>query len=113
MVVRRVLNVKFLRDYKSQDLRDVLLTRLMKNYLVLKGWEELSKTLNNESLKKILFKQILEKWIDLRLRSYVRAFVQVLKRRFSREKSKKTDGEKLEKPASQITEPGLRKSLYT
>ncbi|XP_066916644.1 uncharacterized protein [Clytia hemisphaerica] len=113
MVVRRVLNVKFLRDYKSQDLRDLLLTRLMKNYLVLKGWEELSKTLNNESLKKILFKQILEKWIDLRLRSYVRAFVQVLKRRFSREKSKKTDGEKLEKPASQIAEPGLRKSLYT
>ena len=65
------------------------------------SWESLSRNIPNEALSKTLKMQFMLKWIDIRTRSYVRAYVQILKR--VSVKSKKT---KISKKA----DPGMRKN---
>lgn len=108
------------------DLRDILMKIIIEDILVLKGWDEMAKTLTKESLKKIIFRQILIKWVDLRLKSFVNTYVQVIKRNFSRQnaekkknsqKDKKGDSDiskkaDLKKPvASQRAEVSMRKQF--
>ena len=56
----------------------------------------------NESLKEILQKQFMKKWIDLRARAFVKSYIQIVKRFNNR-----SNPQKLSKKA----EPALRKTL--
>ena len=46
-------------------------------------WVSLSRKMPNRQLSDKLFKQIIEKWIDLRAYAHVTAFVQILKRKIN------------------------------
>ena len=101
-VVRGILNVTLIRTHHGEDLREVLLQAIIDNENVNTSWESLSRNIPNEALSMILKKQFMLKWIDIRAPSYVRTYVQILKRVSA--KSKKT---KISKKA----DPAMRKRL--
>lgn len=103
-IVRQTLTIGFIRNYKGEDLRDILYKKLLKDPIVAYGWENLSRKISNEHLKYILKRQIMKKWIDLRAKSYVNAYVQLLKHQI-------TSTSKNTKPL-QTGEPALRKTLF-
>jgi len=102
--VRTVLTLNFIKNYRGEDLRDVLFQKLSTSKLVGNGWVTLSINLGNESSNQILKNQILQKWIDIRVRSYVNCYVQIVKRMVN-----KLNGE--QRKLSSKAEPALRKTL--
>ena len=66
------------------------------------SWESLSRNIRNEALSMILKKEFILKSIDIRVRSYVRTFVQILKRM-----SVKSEKAKIFKKA----DPAMRRKL--
>ena len=105
-VIRKELTISFLDAYRGENLLDHLLEKLRTNGFVVLGWEALSRSFPNAKLSEILFKQILEKWVDIRGNSYVKTFMQVLKRRLNM--AAKNKGEQVFSSA----EPSLRKTLF-
>ena len=72
-------------------------------------WVSLSRKMPNRQLSDKLFKQIIEKWIDLRAYAHVTAFVQILKRKINslpKEMLKVDSVEPIKK-----AEPAFRKTL--
>ena len=102
MEVRSVLNISLDKSYHREDLREVLLYTLYSDESVSMAWESLSRNIPNESLQEILKKQVIMKWIDIRARSFVKTYIQILKRISTKSKS-----QKLFKKA----EPAMRKKL--
>ena len=66
------------------------------------SWESLLRNIRNEALSMILKKEFILKSIDIRVRSYVRTFVQILKRM-----SVKSEKAKIFKKA----DPAMRRKL--
>ena len=81
--VRKVFNVNLIRNYKGEDLRDVVQSVLQKDNLVNLSWDAFARNLPNNALSKLLKKQVIEKWVDIRARSFVNVYVQTVKRRLS------------------------------
>lgn len=107
-VVRKTLNVEFLQQYKGQDLREILYLELEKSTLIDNSWESLSRLLPNRNLAKSLKFQMLMRWIDIRSRSFVNTYVQVIKQKLRELKNENKDTKvKLSKKA----QPSLRKTL--
>ena len=72
-------------------------------------WVSLSRKMPSRQLSDKLFKQIIEKWINLRAYAYVAAFVQILKRKINslpKEMLKVDSVEPIKK-----AEPAFRKTL--
>ena len=103
-VVRQTLNVNFIKRYQGEDLRDVILSQLNESKILNSNWETLSRMLPNDDLANQIKSQIFFKWVDIRARSYVQCYMQVLKRKITIKKLK-------EKSVSVIGEPSLRKTL--
>ena len=101
-VVRGIFNVTLIRKHHGEVLREVLLQAMIDNENVNTSWESLSRNIPNEALSMILKNQFMLKWIDMRTRSYVRIYVQILKR--VSVKSKKTK-------ISRKADPAVRKKL--
>ena len=57
---------------------------MINNENVNTSWESLSRNIPNEALSMIVKKQFMLKWIDIRARSYVRTYVQILKSKISK-----------------------------
>ena len=96
-VVRGIFNVTLIRKHHGEVLREVLLQAMIDNENVNTSRESLSRNIPNEALSMILKNQFMLKWIDIRTRSYVRTYVQILKR--VSVKSKKTKISKKADPA--------------
>ena len=79
--VRQLLNIEMLKSYRGEDLRDLLMTQLVKHNGIYVTWENLSRLIPNEDLRKELKREIIAKWVDIRTRSFVKSFVQMIKRR--------------------------------
>ena len=75
---------------------------MMENEEINSAWESVARHILNESLKEILQKQFMKKWIDLRTKAFVKTYIQIVKRFNNR-----SNPQKLSKKA----EPALRKTL--
>lgn len=113
--VKGILNVNLLRTYKSEDLRDILMDKIENSDGVSKKWDILTRNFDGENLKKMLKKQIISKWIDIRARSFVKGFIELLKQVSRKQKlnneDNKTKGTKKAKTVSTKAEVALRKKL--
>ena len=99
-VARTVLNKSLMRDYCGEDLRDVLLETFLKHDLVDKSWCSLTRYIENDSLKNTVESAILKKLVGISARSFVNAWMQLVKR-----KSETIN-------ISNKSEPSLRKTLF-
>ena len=82
----------------------MLRNEILQNYLVEKYWQSLVRFLPNEQLANTLKLQIVEKWNDIRARSFVSCYVQFLKR--------KVASSKIQNVISKRTEPAMRRTLH-
>ena len=108
-VVRQVLNIKFMKIYKGEDLRDILQKELEKSSLIDLGWDSLSRLLPNRDLAAVLKRQLICKWVDIRARSFVNCYVQLVKRKLVRVSKK--EGQKTTVHLSKKAEQAMRKKL--
>ena len=99
-VARTVLNKSLMRYYYGEDLRDVLLEKFLKHDLIDKSWCSLTRYIENDYLKDTMKIAIPKKWIGIRARSFVNAWMQLVKR-----KSGKIN-------ISNKSEPSLRRTLF-
>ena len=51
----------------------------MESSIVVSGWECVARNLENQELAKYLMKQVIDKWIDIRIRSFVNSFMLIFK----------------------------------
>ena len=105
-IVQKILTIDLLKAYHGEDLRYVLLDEITNNNFVILGWQTLTRNLPNETIGNILFKQIIEKWVDIRGNSFVKTFMLILKRKLN--KVGKSKGEQ----AFPSTAPAMRKTLH-
>ena len=103
VVIRKILTIKFLKQYTNEDLRDILLVEIEQATFLKDCWQRLSKNLESIELSNYLYSQIIEKWIDIRAQAFVNAYIQLVKRAANKKK--------IETKASKKAEPALRKTL--
>ncbi|XP_066928756.1 uncharacterized protein [Clytia hemisphaerica] len=103
--VQRILNKDFIMSYDNEDIRDLLDAEISKNRSVSLAWDALSRAIPNQHVKDMLKKQIIDKWVDIRARSFVKTFIQSIRRKL-RNESQNNDG-----GPSAATEVALRKKL--
>ncbi|XP_066935620.1 uncharacterized protein [Clytia hemisphaerica] len=129
MVVRDVLNKTLIRNYKGEDLRDLIMTKMLKNELLDRSWRGITRIVHNKELVDVIKKVIFRKWMTMRIKSFVNAWIQSIKWKASKEKQAKKaaknnkDNDKEDKSktkaktnidkVSRQAEPGLRKALYS
>ena len=82
--VQKILNLKLLKNYKDEDVREVMRKNIMESGIVVSGWECVARNLENQELAKYLIKQVIDKWLDIRVRSFVNSFMLVLKRKLAK-----------------------------
>ena len=71
-------------NYCGEDLRDVLLEKILEHDLIDKSWCSLTGYIENDSLKDAMKIAILKKWIGIRARSFVNAWMQLVKRKMGK-----------------------------
>ena len=102
--VRLVLNKNILVNYCGQNIRSVILQKLTTSEEIDSKWAILTRVIDNSSLKKALRSKIFNKWINIRAHAFVKAWVQMVKRKHSK-------GSKPSQSLSEKGEPALRKTL--
>ena len=110
-VVRSVLNLDMLKRYNGEDLRELIQTELEKHSLIDEIWDTISRNIGNEKLKSHLKQEIITRWVDIRAKAYVNAYVQIVKRRLNNLKSKDKETADKVKKLSAKGEPAMRKTL--
>ena len=70
LVAISLMTFQSLCKYRNEDVRDIFKEKLEVNSVVQNSWDSLSRNISNEPLSKLLFSQILDKWIDLRTRAF-------------------------------------------
>ena len=103
-ILGKTLNISLIRRYEGEDLRNLLRNEVLQNYLSEKYSQSIVHYLPSEQLAKTLKLQIVKKWINIRIRSFVSCYVQLLKRKIASSKVKTC--------ISTNTEPAMRKTLH-
>lgn len=99
--VRGILNQTLIKTYNGEDLRDTLFNRLMSDSLIESTWASLSRMILSNKLRATLKEIILKKWINLRIRSFVTAWIQAAKSKQGEEKLSKKGEVSLRKGLAQ------------
>ena len=99
--VRRILNVSFLRSYCGKNIREVIVEKLRDNKSIQSSWDFLTRNVANIMFTEKLKNQIFNKWSNLRTHVFINAWVQIMRRKSSRETDK----------ISKKGEVSMRKSL--
>ena len=107
-IARQTLNIPFLKSYKGEDLRDIINKQLQESSLIANSWESLSRLMPNRKLASLLRSQILSKWIDIRARSFVDTYVQIVKNKLRDLKKKNIE---TNVKVSKKAQPAMRKTL--
>ena len=97
----------FLCEYGNEDEKDIFNEKLEVNSAVQSSWDSLSQNIPNEPLFKLLFSQILDKWIDLRTRAFITSSILTVERKINsmpNERQRNVGVEQLRKsePASSL-----------
>ena len=82
-VTRSFMTVDLLRKNQKEDMREIFNVKLKTVPEMPVIWVSLSRKMPNRQLSDKLFKQIIEKWIDVRACAYVTSFVKILKRKIN------------------------------
>ena len=77
--VRTVLNIDSIKNYRGEDIREILEEKLAKDNLINLGWDTISRYSGNKDLAKSLKKQIIRKWVDIRAKAAKRKLNSLLK----------------------------------
>ena len=93
----------FLKSYKEEDLRDTLTRKIMERNIISELWATLTRDLANKELSMLLLDLVVMKWVDIRARSFVSSYIQLIKIAANKKKTKLT--------LSKKAEPALRKTL--
>ena len=103
LVVRKVLNYNLIVTYAGENLREVLLSKLLKHEYVQTHWSTITRHIDNTVLKDTLLLKILETWIDIRANSFIKTWINAMKRK---------SAELYSRPSiAQKSEPALWKTL--
>ena len=78
-MVRRTLNVHFIKKYNGDNL-------IQESSLLPSNSEAMSPMLPSENLACHIKSQIFYEWVDIQARSYVKCFMQILKRNIAKKK---------------------------
>ena len=78
--VSKNLNIKFLITYSGRCICDQLCSKTKNNKLLQREWELLTKDLNNRLLFDKLFHRIVTKWVNIRVSSFVKAWIKIIRR---------------------------------
>lgn len=100
--VKATLTFNFMKTYRNEDLRDIIYDRLEKSFGIQNTWNYTSRAIANPKLALMLKKQILMKWVDIRARSFVKCYIELVKTVAKKDKAKKV---------SETVEPSTRKKL--
>ena len=103
--VQKILKLDLLKNYKGEDLREVITKKIMESGIIVSGWECVARNLENQELAKYLMKQVIDKWIDIRIRSLLNIFMLILRCKLAKGHLSGTA------TLSQKVEPVLRKTL--
>ena len=109
LVAKNLMTFQFLSKYRNENVRDIFTEKLEDNSVVQSSWDSLSQNIPSEPLSKLLFRQILDKWIDLRTRAFITSSTLLVKRKITsmlNEIQRNVEVEQLKK-----SEPALRKTL--
>ena len=77
------MTFQFLYKYGHEDVSDIFKENLEVNSIAQSSWDSLSQNFPNEPLFKLLFSQILYKWIDLRTRAFITSSILIVKRKIN------------------------------
>ena len=106
--VRQTRNIKLIKKYQGEDLRDIIQKELQNSPFISYGWDSLSRLIPNRQLAEVLRNQLIVKWIDIRARSFVDSYVQRVKRTLAK---RKADGAASKVALSKKGEQSMRKTL--
>ena len=98
MEARTTLNQKLFINYCGEDLKAILYITFSKSKNIEVCWHKITWNISNLSVKEIIKKKILLKWINIRGNIFVKSWIQMIKRISSMTISRKG-------------KPPLRKSL--
>ena len=79
--VRKVLTINFLIADCGENLKGVILEKLYANPFIQNLWDTLTKDVCNKHLTEKLKLQILKKWTNIRINSFVTRYVQIMRRK--------------------------------
>ena len=65
-------------------MKKVIRKKIIESGIVVSGWECVARNLENQEFVKYLTKQVIYKWIDIRIRSFVNSLILILKRTLSK-----------------------------
>ena len=88
LVVRRVLNYNLIVTYAGENLREVLLSKLLKHEYVETYWSTITRHIDNTVLKDTLLLIILQSWINIRANSFIKTSINVTRRKSAKLYSK-------------------------
>uniref|UniRef100_A0A7M5X5K7 Uncharacterized protein n=1 Tax=Clytia hemisphaerica TaxID=252671 RepID=A0A7M5X5K7_9CNID len=81
--VRDVFNPVTLNNYAGENLKELIKERIFKRKYVIYRWDELMKGDELDSIEKeSLFKLVVVRWIDIRGKAFVRAWVDGLRQKY-------------------------------
>ena len=69
---------------RGEGLREVIRKKIMESGIAASGWECVARNLENQELAKYLIKQVIDKWLDIRIRFFVNSFMLISKRRLAK-----------------------------
>ena len=105
---RNILNVNLMKTYGGENIQKLLLDEFNKNNLIDNCWSSITCRIENESLKNILKSEVLKKWINIRGNAFVKAWVDIVKKKqYENQKRKNKTKQKISKKG----EASLRKEL--
>ena len=104
LTTKKLLNRKFLSNYKGEDIRQMIKTEFSANLNVERCWQKLVMDVPNESIKLKIRKKLTDKWINLRVNGFIKSVLNI------RKLDAKRNTEKLS-TVSEAGEPGIRKRL--
>ena len=83
MEARTILNQELFINYCGEDLKMVLYNTFLKSENIEVCWHKITRNISNLSLKEIIKKKILLKWINIRANAFVKLWIQMIKRESS------------------------------
>ena len=96
LIVRRVLNYNLIVTYAGEDLREVLLSKLLKHEYVQTYWSTITRHIDNKVLKDTLLLKILQTWGNIRAYSFIKTWLNVMKRKSAKLYSRSSIAQKSE-----------------
>ena len=108
-IVRKVLNLNLLVNYRGQDIRNLIENELKRDTLINQAWDILTRNVKNRKLADVTKNQIIQNKGRHTARSYVNCYVQTMKRKLSKLTLEKKASSSIQ--LSKKAEPAMRKTL--